>query len=124
MAPLDVNKIPTAPSVPVPNPDPASNNHGADPPPAPSAAAAASPGPSVYAPGKRAAFASSLPSVTLPKSGGAIRNIDEKFQVNPNSETCALSIPISVSQGRTKAGTPSLSLSYNSGGGNAAFGLG
>lgn len=124
MAPLDVNKILTAPSIPAPNPDPASNDPGSGPRPPPAPGAEASPTPSVYAAGKSAAFASSLPSVTLPKSGGAIRNIDEKFQVNPNSGTCALSIPISVSPARTKAGTPSLTLSYNSGSGNGPFGLG
>lgn len=121
MAPLDVTKLPTVPSTPVPNAGPASNDPVSGP---PLPAAEPSHAPSVFATGKGAAFASSLPSVTLPKAGGAIRNIDEKFQVNRNSGTCALTIPISVSKARTEAATPSLSLSYNSGSGNGAFGLG
>lgn len=69
-------------------------------------------------------FHRSLPSVTLPTSGGAIRKIGEKFEVNPASGSCALTVPIPVSNARLPSATPSLSLDYNSGGGNGPFGLG
>lgn len=63
------------------------------------------------------------PAISLPNGGGAIRNIDEKFQVNPANGTAALSIPLPFTPGR--AGTaPGLSLDYNSGSGNSSFGLG
>jgi RHS repeat-associated protein len=64
-----------------------------------------------------------LPSVSLPKGGGAIRGIGEKFAANQVSGTGSLSIPISTSPGRSDFG-PQLSLSYDSGAGNGPFGLG
>ena len=66
---------------------------------------------------------SSTPSISLPKGGGAIRGIDEKFSVNPVTGTGSFSIPIPVSPARSEF-TPQLSLSYNSGSGNGPFGLG
>lgn len=126
MAPRDVTNKPAGPPLPQ-EPNQATTDSGPSPPPAaappPSGAHSSGP-PSAFAAGKSAAFASSLPSVALPKGGGAIRTIDEKFQVNPNSGSCALTIPINVSKARTGAATPSLSLSYNSGSGNGPFGLG
>lgn len=64
-----------------------------------------------------------VPSITLPKGGGAIKSIDEKFSVNAANGTASYSIPLPLSNGR-KNFTPSLSLSYNSGGGNSIFGIG
>lgn len=64
-----------------------------------------------------------LPALTLPKSGGAIRGIGEKFTVNPVTGTGSLVVPIFTSPGRSGFG-PSLSLSYNSGSGNSPFGFG
>jgi RHS repeat-associated protein len=64
-----------------------------------------------------------IPSVTLPKGGGAIKSIDEKFNVNAANGTAAFSVPLPFSPGRNGV-TPSLSLSYNSGAGNSIFGLG
>jgi RHS repeat-associated protein len=66
---------------------------------------------------------SSLPTISLPKGGGAIRGIGEKFGANPVVGTASASIPIFTSPGRSGFG-PSLSLSYDSGSGNGAFGLG
>ena len=63
-----------------------------------------------------------IPSISLPKGGGAIKGIDEKFSVNAVNGTASFSIPLPISQARGV--TPSLSLSYNSGGGNGVFGLG
>jgi len=64
-----------------------------------------------------------LPSINLPKGGGAINGIGEKFQVNAITGTGNASIPLPVSPGRNGF-NPSLNLSYDSGAGNSAFGLG
>jgi len=66
---------------------------------------------------------SSLPSISIPKGGGAIRGIGEKFGANPVTGTASASIPIFTSPGRSGLG-PSLSLSYDSGMGNGPFGFG
>ena len=72
--------------------------------------------------GKSASKAIEVPSITLPKGGGAIKGIDEKFTVNAVNGTASFSVPIPVSAARGVS--PSLSLSYNSGSGNSVFGLG
>src|SRR6266542_990014 len=66
---------------------------------------------------------SALPSISLPKGGGAIRGIGEKFTANPVTGTASLSVPIFTTPGRSGF-FPQLSLSYDSGGGNGPFGLG
>ncbi len=63
-----------------------------------------------------------VPEISLPKGGGAIKGIDEKFSVNAVNGTAAFSIPLPFSPARGV--TPSLALSYNSGSGNSVFGLG
>lgn len=63
-----------------------------------------------------------VPSISLPKGGGALKGIDEKFSVNAVNGTAAFSIPLPVSPARGVV--PQLNLSYNSGGGNGVFGLG
>lgn len=65
----------------------------------------------------------SIPKIELPKGGGAIRGIDEKFKVNAANGTASLSVPFPITPGR-HGFSPSLSLSYSSGGGNTPFGLG
>jgi len=65
----------------------------------------------------------SAPTISLPKGGGAIRGIGEKFGANPVTGTGSLSVPIATSPGRSGFG-PQLSLSYDSGAGNGPFGLG
>lgn len=65
----------------------------------------------------------SAPSISLPKGGGAIRGIGEKFGANPATGTGSLSVPLAVSPGRSGFG-PQLSLSYDSGSGNGPFGVG
>ena len=67
--------------------------------------------------------APNLPSVTLPKGGGAIRGIGEKFATNPVTGTGTVTIPVATSPGRAGFG-PELSLRYDSGAGNGPFGLG
>lgn len=73
--------------------------------------------------GKTKSNAIEIPSISLPKGGGAIKGIDEKFTVNPTTGTATQSIPIFTSHGRSNFG-PKLSLNYNSGSGNGPFGLG
>ncbi len=63
------------------------------------------------------------PSVSLPKGGGAIRGIGEKFAANPVTGTGSMSVPIAVTPGRSGF-SPRLSLSYDSGSGNGPFGFG
>jgi hypothetical protein len=67
--------------------------------------------------------ASPMPSINLPKGGGAVRGIGEKFGANAVTGTGSTSIPITTSPGRAGFG-PQLSLSYDSGAGNGPFGLG
>jgi len=64
-----------------------------------------------------------IPSITLPKGGGALKGIDEKFQVNASNGTGSMSIPIPVSKSRNDF-NPSLNLQYNSGSGNGPWGIG
>lgn len=66
---------------------------------------------------------SNISSISLPKGGGAIREIGEKFAANPVTGTGTLTIPIALSPGRSGF-SPQLALSYDSGSGNGAFGLG
>ena len=63
------------------------------------------------------------PTISLPKGGGALRSIDEKFTVNPANGNCSLSIAPPFSKARSDVGL-NLALEYNSGSGNSAFGLG
>src|SRR5579859_1713535 len=63
------------------------------------------------------------PALSLPKGGGAIRSIDEKFTVNPSNGTAALSLPLPFSPARNGF-LPPVRLSYNSGSGNSVAGLG
>ncbi|WP_407562916.1 SpvB/TcaC N-terminal domain-containing protein [Streptomyces sp. 184] len=63
-----------------------------------------------------------LPALSLPKAGGALRGMGEKFTTDPVSGTPALSVPIAVSPAR--GAEPALALGYDSGAGNSPFGLG
>src|ERR671916_87974 len=66
---------------------------------------------------------STAPAISLPKGGGAIRGMGEKFSTNPVTGTGSLSVPLFTSPGRSGFG-PELSLSYDSGAGNGPFGFG
>ena len=72
--------------------------------------------------GKTKSNAIETPSIALPKGGGAIKGIDEKFSVNAVNGTASFSIPLPFSPAR--GASPALGLSYNSGAGNGVFGLG
>lgn len=64
-----------------------------------------------------------LPSLALPKGGGALRGVGEKVSVGP-SGSASFTIPLPFSPSRTPACSPQLSLSYDSASGNGPFGLG
>lgn len=72
--------------------------------------------------GKTKSNAIETPSLSLPKGGGAIKGIDEKFSVNAVNGTASFTIPLPFSPARGVS--PSLNLTYSSGGGNGTFGLG
>ena len=65
----------------------------------------------------------SAPAITLPKGGGAISGMGEKFGANPVTGTGSMTVPIAASPGRAGFG-PQLSLAYDSGSGNGLFGFG
>lgn len=72
--------------------------------------------------GKSKSHAIEVPSISLPKGGGAIKGIDEKFSVNAVNGTAGFSLPLPFAPAR--GASPALNLSYNSGSGNGVFGLG
>src|SRR5215471_14209958 len=72
---------------------------------------------------KKNSNAIQIPAINLPKGGGALKNIDEKFQVNASNGTASFSAPLPFSKTRSDF-APALSLNYNSGNGNGIFGLG
>lgn len=59
----------------------------------------------------------------MPKGGGALRGIDEKFEVNAANGTSSFNIPLPLSTGRNNF-FPSLPLAYSSRAGNGPFGIG
>ncbi|MDM0116721.1 SpvB/TcaC N-terminal domain-containing protein [Variovorax sp. J22R133] len=63
------------------------------------------------------------PELSMPKGGGAIRAIGEKFAANPVTGSSTFSIPPPASPNRGGFG-PQLALSYGSGSGNGPFGFG
>jgi RHS repeat-associated protein len=63
------------------------------------------------------------PVIQVPRGGGAIRGIGEKFGTNPVTGTGSLTVPIAASPGRNGFG-PRLQLRYDSGAGNGPFGFG
>ena len=71
----------------------------------------------------KAQFSVTPPQLTLPKGGGAIRGIGEKFAANPVTGTGSMTVPVYSSPGRSGFG-PQLSLAYDSGRGNGPFGFG
>ena len=74
-------------------------------------------------PAKQTAAPDLLPSVSVPRGGGAIRGIDEKFSVTAATGTGGTAVKLPFSPGRSGF-TPALRLSYDSGAGNGPFGFG
>jgi len=79
--------------------------------------------PFTNSPAKSESNAIDIPSISLPKGGGAIKGIDEKFEVNAANGTAGFSLPLPLSPGRGGF-SPALSVGYNSGAGNSIFGIG
>ncbi|MER6197682.1 SpvB/TcaC N-terminal domain-containing protein [Streptomyces sp. NPDC001586] len=61
--------------------------------------------------------------MSLPKGGGAIKGIGEKFAADPVTGAGALTVPVAATPGRSGFG-PDPVLRYDSGAGNGPFGLG
>ncbi|MFG2753509.1 SpvB/TcaC N-terminal domain-containing protein [Streptomyces xanthophaeus] len=61
--------------------------------------------------------------MSLPKGGGAIKGIGEKFAANPVTGAGAMTVPVAATPGRSGFG-PDPELAYGSGSGNGPFGLG
>ncbi len=72
---------------------------------------------------RAATSAFTAPQINLPKGGGAIRGIGEKFSANSVTGTGSMAVPIAVSQSRSGF-MPQLTLTYDSGAGNGVFGMG
>jgi virulence plasmid B protein len=62
-------------------------------------------------------------TISLPKGGGALRGLGEKFAPDLQTGTGNFSVPIALPSGR-HGFQPELSLVYSSGSGNGVFGLG
>ncbi|WP_229924823.1 SpvB/TcaC N-terminal domain-containing protein [Streptomyces sulfonofaciens] len=73
-------------------------------------------------PGARDEAAPGRPSLSLPKAGGAIRSMGEKFATSPVTGTATYAVPVAVTPAR--GAEPALTLGYDSGAGNSPFGLG
>ncbi|CAM1504846.1 Fc.00g024370.m01.CDS01 [Cosmosporella sp. VM-42] len=63
------------------------------------------------------------PSLSLPKGGGALRPIDDKFQTNAANGSGTMTIPIGATPARSGS-APALTVDYDSGSGNGPFGMG
>src|SRR5687767_7446375 len=61
--------------------------------------------------------------ISLPKGGGALRGIGEKFAPDLQTGTGNFTVPIALPPGRNGF-QPQLNLAYSTGNGNGPFGLG
>ena len=61
--------------------------------------------------------------ISVPKGGGALRSIGEKFSPNLHTGTGNLTVPLSLPAGRNNF-QPDVNLVYSTGNGNGPFGLG
>lgn len=74
-------------------------------------------------PPKEAAFRVKPQAISLPKGGGALRGIGEKFAANPATGSGSITVPVFTSPGRS-GHQPDLALTYDSASGNGPFGMG
>ncbi|HEX9200978.1 MAG TPA: SpvB/TcaC N-terminal domain-containing protein [Acidobacteriaceae bacterium] len=68
-------------------------------------------------------YSNQLPQIGVPKGGGAIRGIAEKFATSAATGSGSLSVPIATSPGRAGF-SPQIAVTYDTGAGNGPFGLG
>src|SRR5215211_4220475 len=61
--------------------------------------------------------------ISLPKGGGALQGIDEKFSPDLQTGTGNFTVPLALPPGRNGF-QPQLSLTYSTGNGNGPFGQG
>ena len=61
--------------------------------------------------------------ISLPKGGGAVSGLGEKFSADLFTGAAHFTVPIAVPAGRSGL-TPELSLAYSTGTGNGPFGMG
>jgi hypothetical protein len=61
--------------------------------------------------------------LSVPKGGGALKGMGEKFSADLHTGTGNFSVPIALSPGRNGF-QPQLTLSFSTGNGNGPFGLG
>src|SRR6476661_3551711 len=61
--------------------------------------------------------------ISLPKGGGALKGIGEKFSPDLHTGTGNLTVPLAIPNGR-HAFQPDLRLSYSTASGNGPFGVG
>jgi YD repeat-containing protein len=79
--------------------------------------------PSPEPPPRRRFETAAVPSVAMPKGGGALRGLGETFKVNAATGTASFSVPLPISApGRVLP--PALSLGYDGGAGQGPFGAG
>jgi len=68
-------------------------------------------------------FQVTAPAIAIPRGGGAVRGIGEKFAVDAVTGTGSVTVPLAASPGRSGSG-PQPVLRYDSGTGNGPWGLG
>jgi len=68
-------------------------------------------------------FQVTAPAIAVPRGGGAVRGIGEKFAVDAVTGTGTVTVPLAASPGRSGSG-PQPVLRYDSGTGNGPWGLG
>lgn len=61
--------------------------------------------------------------ISVPKGGGSVKGLGEKFSADPHTGTGNFSVPIALPAGRNGL-KPELSLVFSTGSGNNPFGLG
>ncbi|WP_323072474.1 SpvB/TcaC N-terminal domain-containing protein [Mycetohabitans endofungorum] len=61
----------------------------------------------------------SVPSLSLPKGGGAIQGLGETLSAGGVSGTASLSLPLPLTE--VGSATPALALTYSSGAGNSPY---
>lgn len=66
---------------------------------------------------------SAAQTISLPKGGGALQGIGEKFSPDLHTGTANFSVPLEIPPGRNGL-QPQLTLGYSTGSGNGSFGLG